>query len=52
MITTFFIKSSLYSFGGTIAMFISAVSVFTAGAIGAFIAIKIYQTRTSKIIAS
>ena len=52
MMTTFFIKSSLYSFGGTVAMVISAVTVYVAGAIGAFFAMKLYQTRISKIIAS
>jgi hypothetical protein len=52
IMTTFFIKSSLYSFGGTVAMAIGAVSVYAAGAIGSFFAMKLYQTRISKIIAS
>ena len=52
IITTFFIKSSLYSFGGAIAMIISAVSVYVAGAIGAFFAMKLYQTRLSKCLPS
>jgi len=52
IITTFFIKSSLYSFGGALAMGISAVSVYAAGAIGAFFAMKLYQTRLRKIIAN
>ncbi len=50
VMTTFFIKSSLYSFGGTIVMVISAVSVYAAGAIGAYFAMKLYQTRLRKII--
>lgn len=50
LMTTFFIKSSLYGFGGTIAMVISAISVYAAGAIGAFFAMRLYQTRFSKII--
>ena len=50
IMTTFFIKSTLYSFGGTIAMIISAVSVYAAGAIGAFFAMKLYQTRVSKCL--
>lgn len=50
IMTTFFIKSSLYNFGGTIAMVISAVSVYVAGAIGAFAAMKLYQTRLSKCL--
>jgi hypothetical protein len=50
IMTTFFIKSSLYSFRGTIAMVISAVSVYAAGAIGAFFAMKLYQTRLSKCL--
>lgn len=50
IMTTFFIKSSLYSFGGTVVMAIGAVSVYVAGAIGAFFAMKLYQTRLSKII--
>lgn len=52
VMTTFFIKSSLYSFGGTIAMVISAIAVYAAGAIGAFFAMKLYQTRLRKIIPS
>lgn len=52
IMTNFFIKSSLYSFGGTVAMVISAVSVYAAGEIGAYIAMKMYQTRISKIIAN
>ncbi len=50
VMTTFFIKSSLYSFGGTIAMVISAISVYAAGAIGAFLAMKLYKTRISKCL--
>ncbi|WMJ77091.1 MULTISPECIES: hypothetical protein [unclassified Sedimentibacter] len=50
IMTTFFIKSSLYSFGGTVAVVISAVSVYGAGAIGAFFAMKLYQTRLSKCL--
>lgn len=50
IITTLFIKSSLYSFGGTMATIISAVSVYAAGAIGAFFAMKLYQTRLSKCL--
>jgi len=50
IMTTFFIKSSLYSFGGTVAMAIGAVSVYAAGAVGAFFAMKLYQTRLSKCL--
>ncbi|WFA09364.1 hypothetical protein [Tissierella sp. Yu-01] len=45
IITTFFIKSSMYSFGGTLAMLLSALLVYIAGATGSFLAMKIFQTR-------
>ncbi|NLJ58010.1 MAG: hypothetical protein GX339_04095 [Tissierellia bacterium] len=50
IMTTFFIKSSLYSFGGTIVMVLSAASVYVAGAIGAFLAMKLYRTRIGKCL--
>ena len=50
IMTTFFIKSSLYSFGGALTMVIGSVSVYAAGAIGAFFAMKLYQARLSRII--
>lgn len=47
IITTFFIKSTLYSFGGALAMAISVLTVYIVGAIGSFLAMKIFQTRLS-----
>jgi hypothetical protein len=52
IVTTLFIKTSVFNSGGAIAMIIGAVSVYVAGAIGAFLAMRLYQTRISKIIAN
>jgi len=50
IITTFFIRSSLYSFGGALTMSISALSVYLAGAIGSFFSMKLFKTRISKCL--
>lgn len=50
IVTTLFIKTSVFNSGGAIAMIIGAVSVYVAGAIGAFFAMKLYQTRLSKCL--
>lgn len=50
IVTTLFIKTSIFNSGGAIAMIIGAVSVYVAGAIGAFLAMRLYQTRISKCL--
>lgn len=45
IITTFFIKSSMYHFQGPIALVVSMVSVYFSGLLGSLLAMKIYQER-------
>jgi len=48
IITTTFITSSMYNFGGIMAMVISAIAVYAAGFVGSFSAMKLFTGRLEK----